>query len=145
METKLCSSCKIERNINDYGKDRGRTRGQCKPGNWLVHNIYVNSEKGKQTHQKCLETHKEQLAAHKKEYRETHKEIISERRKMKVTCECGSTVNKSHIREDERTLKPKSFMKYKETKLYTQIFIPKYIYIIIYTYTYLSFDNKQFL
>ena len=28
METKICSTCKIEKSITDYNKDRGRVRGQ---------------------------------------------------------------------------------------------------------------------
>ena len=105
METKICSTCKLEKSITDYNKDRGRVRGQRKSCHGLVSKIWKNSEKGKQTLQKYLETHKEQIAARKKEYyeakkeqiyarkkeyRKTHKETISERGKIKVTCECGN-------------------------------------------------------
>ena len=30
METKICSTCKLEKSLTDYNQDRGRVRGQCK-------------------------------------------------------------------------------------------------------------------
>ena len=95
METKRCSTCKVEKCVNEYGKDRGRIRGQCKLCRGIVSKLWANSEKGKQSRHKYLETHKIQEGARNKEYRETHKETISERGKIKVTCECGSICGKT--------------------------------------------------
>ena len=48
---------------------------------------------------------KDKLAIHGKKYRELHKEAISERIKIKITCDCGAEVRKADISRHKRSQK----------------------------------------
>ena len=51
------------------------------------------------------EDHKKEIKKYNNQYQEKHKEIYNEKRKIKITCCCGSVVRKSDIRRHERSEK----------------------------------------
>ena len=57
------------------------------------------------TQQEYYETNRKQLLEYKKKYDEANKEKISERRKEKVLCECGSNLRKSDLAKHRKTKK----------------------------------------
>jgi len=53
---------------------------------------------------------KEKIKEQAKRYRDLHKSIISEKRKIKVNCECGSKVQKYDLNKHKKTLKHLDFV-----------------------------------
>ena len=45
------------------------------------------------------------ISIYKKNYRELNKKAISEKNKIKITCDCGAEVRKSHILRHKKTQK----------------------------------------
>jgi hypothetical protein len=70
-----------------------------------------NKEKFSKTSKQYREEHKEELAKKKKEWRQNNKEKILEKEKIKITCDCGSTVAKSKISRHVKTKKHIYFVK----------------------------------
>ena len=66
----------------------------------------INKDKIKEKNKIYRENNKDKI----KEYNEKNKEIISERSKIKITCECGSTYTKKCKLRHERTDKHKDFI-----------------------------------
>lgn len=53
---------------------------------------------------------KEQIVKQKKEYRDANKHIISEKNKLKITCECGSVIRKREFSRHCKTKKHQNFI-----------------------------------
>jgi len=69
-----------------------------------------NKELYAQTSKVYREKNKEKLALHGKEYYEKNKDIISEKLKVKYTCECGSKLVKSSKANHQKTKKHQDFI-----------------------------------
>ena len=64
-----------------------------------------NKEYYKEYYKQYSKDNKEKLKQYQKQYREDNKDQILLKRKQKITCICGSTVSKQHIKRHERTKK----------------------------------------
>ena len=53
---------------------------------------------------------KEEGLLRDKKYREKHKEQISEKKKKKITCECGAIIRKQHKARHERSQKHQTYL-----------------------------------
>jgi len=56
------------------------------------------------------EDNKEALIQQKKQYRQANRDKIKTRKKIKITCECGSVVRKNDIARHRRTQKHQRFI-----------------------------------
>ena len=72
METKICTDCGEEKDINCFYKKGKYYRRQCKPCQEERRKTYINSEKGRATIMKYMNVHKEVS----KKYREEIKSIL---------------------------------------------------------------------
>ena len=54
---------------------------------------------------------KEKITRYQKQYRQQHKEEIAEKAKVKITCECGSIINKWTINRHRKTKKHQELLK----------------------------------
>jgi hypothetical protein len=59
----------------------------------------------KQSYQDNKDKIKEYYKNYRKQYYEQNKDTILTKQKEKITCECGSTINKSYISEHRKTQK----------------------------------------
>ena len=80
METKICSKCKVEKDICEYHKDK-------------------NKKDGLNTYCKLCAIN------HSKEYYEKNKEKINEKSKTKITCECGCEICKDCLNRHMKSKK----------------------------------------
>lgn len=85
MNTKICSKCKIEKNINDFGKDSSRKNGLsylCKNCLIVKSSNYKknNAEKIKHSYSEYRKKNKEKMKISRKKYRENNKEKITKYR-----------------------------------------------------------------
>ena len=71
----------------------------------------VNRNVAGRTRKEHYQDHVEDILKYQKKYRDEHKEKISEKRKIKITCKCGSVVRKSDIRQHERSKKHIKYIK----------------------------------
>lgn len=75
------------------------------------------NDKNKLYYKQWRKENKEQIAQQRKEYYETNKQIIiakqEEKRKIKITCECGTVMRKDSIYKHKKT---KKHLKYIEEK-----------------------------
>jgi len=69
-----------------------------------------NKEKIQQKRKKDYENNKEKILKKEKEYRENNEEKIKERRKAKITCECGSCVRKYDLSRHIRSKKHQDYL-----------------------------------
>jgi hypothetical protein len=70
----------------DYMKARER--------HYIENNECVNKVVPNRTTNEYYETNREKIIEEKKKYRDEHKVEIAEKRKQKITCECGSVICK---------------------------------------------------
>tara|TARA_R110002050_G_scaffold144454_2_gene270027 strand:- start:7 stop:378 length:372 start_codon:yes stop_codon:yes gene_type:complete len=54
---------------------------------------------------------KDELIKSTKQYREQHKDIINEKKRQKITCECGCDVNKYYLSTHRKSTKHINLMK----------------------------------
>ncbi len=104
METKICGRCKLEKNVNMFGRDvRSKTglRSACNDCRKIESKIYKekNSEKRKETLKKYYENNKEKELLRFKKYREENPE------KRKLTCKKYNLNNKGKQNELSRKWK----------------------------------------
>jgi len=76
---------------------------------------YINNKnKIKEINKLYNENNKEKIKQKDKEYYEKNKDKIKEknkeRKREKITCECGSITNKSHLRRHEKSKKHLNFI-----------------------------------
>tara|TARA_R110002012_G_scaffold117944_1_gene266049 strand:+ start:289 stop:852 length:564 start_codon:yes stop_codon:yes gene_type:complete len=69
-----------------------------------------NKECCKEYHQNYYKNNKEKKAQQQKQYRQANKDIISEKKKIKMTCDCGSVLRKDDFSRHYRTKKHQSFL-----------------------------------
>jgi hypothetical protein len=70
-------------------------------------------EDNKEKHKNWYENNKEELNEYSKKYHEEHREIINEKRKEKIICECGRIVRKDTITTHRKSLKHIAFIEQK--------------------------------
>jgi len=70
-----------------------------------------NKEKIKEYQADWRENNKEKKSLLDKQYRENNSEKIKERKKTKITCECGCIVNRDEIARHKRTIKHLDLLK----------------------------------
>ena len=63
-----------------------------------------------QCNKKWYEENKDKVLEYAKEYREANKDIISEKTKIKITCDCGSVVTKYKIQRHCKSKKHQNFI-----------------------------------
>jgi len=68
------------------------------------------NKKNKETINKYAKEYREKYKQKTKEYYEKNKDIISERKKEKITCECGSTFQKTELSRHKKTKKHIKFL-----------------------------------
>jgi len=69
-----------------------------------------NKECCKEYNQNYYNNNKEKRAQQQKQYRQANKDIISEKKKIKMTCECGSVITKDVFARHCRSKKHQSFL-----------------------------------
>jgi gas vesicle protein len=69
-----------------------------------------HKEELKKYNQKRYQDGKEEIKERVKKYRQEHKEEIKKRTSEKITCECGTVINRSSKTRHERTIKHKKFI-----------------------------------
>lgn len=94
METKVCSYCKEEKNIEEFRYTQGKYRGECKKCEAYKHKLYCQTHKDvikriahktyanniEKYHERAIQD-REKRKLYNKEYRETHKEYYKEHAK----------------------------------------------------------------
>jgi len=75
------------------------------------HHYEKNKEKKLEYHKQWRENNKEKKQKQDKEYRKKNKKEISEKRKQKVECPCGSIVRKDYLSIHKRTQKHQNYLK----------------------------------
>ena len=126
---KSCDECrgkqKIAREKNKC--EHGRQQHQCKEcgGSQICEHQRIrntckdcmNDEEKIEYIQKTkeyYEENRERILQRLNEYREKNRDKINEKRKEKITCPCGSVINKQHIRIHERSQKHQQWEKNRE-------------------------------
>lgn len=69
-----------------------------------------NKEDRLKKNKEWREKNKEDLLKKGNEYRQKNKEIIADRKKFKMTCECGTTCRKNDIKRHEKSQKHKDYI-----------------------------------
>lgn len=124
METKICSKCKIEKNIDDFGKDKTRKNGfsyLCKICLIEKSKKYKNENKEKVliSYSEYRSNNKEKLKISRIKYREENKEKISKYRTYysdKRRKECNIVKMSENIRRRiNHILRNKNFYKKNKT------------------------------
>jgi len=72
--------------------------------------IKVNKEKITQQTKNYYQINKEKIKQNVKEYNKINNQIISEKRKIKITCECGSTLRKSDLSQHCKSKKHQKYL-----------------------------------
>lgn len=77
------------------------------------HKIYIqnNKEQIYETNKQYRIKNNEQVKLNKKEYYNTNKDIINEKRKEQITCSCGCSIRKDHLKQHQQTKKHLSLIK----------------------------------
>jgi hypothetical protein len=104
MVTKVCSKCKVEKDISEFGKCKeGKygVRGDCKVCMSLVSKVWRDARPGYGTEQsrKRRERFPEETKAYQKKYQQDNKEKIREVSKV------WKTSNREHLKEWDRLRK----------------------------------------
>jgi hypothetical protein len=71
----------------------------------------ANKDKINERKKEYRQKNKDKIIVRENKYREANKDKISERRKIKIKCECGSEVRKSDISTHKKTKKHQNFIK----------------------------------
>ena len=96
MQTKICSKCKIEKDICEFrksSKSKSGLQSECKSCAKI----------------RYLSNYEEELKK-KRLYYQKNKDKIKEKNKEKIVCECGSSVNKCGLAEHYRSTKHKNYI-----------------------------------
>ena len=72
---------------------------------------YDNKEQKLEYQKEYQQKNKDAIKQQKKEYYNNNKDIINEKSKQKITCSCGSIINKYKIKRHERTIKHLDYIK----------------------------------
>ena len=110
MEKKICSKCKIEKDVCEFGilkSSKDGFRNVCKE---------CRARDEKNSNLKYRQKNKEKVA----KYYQTNKEYINKRKTIKVICECGSEFRCSGKAEHLRSTKHKKHKKYIEDNKLTE-------------------------
>ncbi len=91
----------------------GRTKQEYKEYYQEYFKKYQETNKDKiQEHKKEIyEANKDKILENQKQYRENNKDNNKDKRKEKITCECGSIICKSDIIKHKKTIKHQELMK----------------------------------
>mgnify|MGYP003660245864 CR=1 FL=1 len=94
--------------LDCVNKNKSRTKEEMKQ----YHSQYRLDNKDKIAIQKknYKKLHKEAIAIQRKNYRDLNKDKIAEKNKIKITCDCGAEVRKSHILRHKKTKKHINFI-----------------------------------
>lgn len=73
-------------------------------------NATLNQRIPSRTEKERYEENKEQFSLQQREYREQNREIINNKKKEKITCECGSSVSKTNLATHHKSKKHQDFI-----------------------------------
>lgn len=102
----------IENNECINRKIPGRTQKEWNDANkeWKSNWYLENRERRLIENGKKYLKNKEEIKAKNSEYYHNNKDLISEKRKIRITCECGSTFRKTDKIQHEKSIKHKNFI-----------------------------------
>lgn len=107
-----CNYCKVYLPIHKFSKNRAekylKSCDECREKQKIVRD--TNKEKIAQKDRKYYEKNEEKIIQRQKEYYQKNREKLNE----KITCPCGSVVNKKGICRHEKTHKHQQWEKNRE-------------------------------
>lgn len=105
METKICCRCGLEKELNDFPKEKGKPRNPCKncKKEYLKEYYSDNKNKAKEHNKKYYLENKEKMLSLNKEYRLKNKDKIKEKEKI-------------YRKENENIIKEKRKIYYENNK-----------------------------